>query len=132
MKTINQTIKFKAKPSEVYEALMDSKKHSEFTGDEAEISKEVGGKIKAYGDYIEGENLELIENKKIVQKWRTSEWEEGKFSKVIFEFEETEEGTELKFTHEDVPDDSYEDLKQGWEDYYWEPLKEYLEREVKG
>ena len=69
-KNLNQAIIFKASPNQVYEALMDSKKHAKFTGDKAEISREVGGKISAYGGFIEGENLELVQDKKITQKWR--------------------------------------------------------------
>lgn len=40
-KTIEQTVTFKAVPHDVYEALMDSEKHSEFTGARANISQEV-------------------------------------------------------------------------------------------
>jgi hypothetical protein len=28
-----------------------------------------------------------------------------------------------------VPDDKYEDIKQGWKDYYWAPMKAMLEHE---
>ena len=52
-KLIRQTVTFKATPHEVYEALMDSRKHAKFTGDQANISRKVGGKISAYGDYID-------------------------------------------------------------------------------
>ncbi len=45
---------------------MDSQKHSEFTGEEANISREVGGKFNAFGDYIMGINLELVPDKKII------------------------------------------------------------------
>ena len=34
-KTIEQTVEFSASPHEVYEALMDSEKHSAFTGAKA-------------------------------------------------------------------------------------------------
>jgi hypothetical protein len=33
------------------------------------------------------------------------------------------EGTELRFTQEDVPDDKYDGINQGWIDFYWEPMK---------
>ena len=44
-KSIRQTVTFKASPHAIYEALMDSKKHSEFTGGEAKISRKIGGKF---------------------------------------------------------------------------------------
>ena len=47
-KTIKQSVTFKASPHVVYEALMDSEKHSEFTDSEANISREVDGKFSVY------------------------------------------------------------------------------------
>ncbi len=46
-RTIEQTVTFKASPHEVYESLMDSAKHSKFTGAKASISREVGGAFTA-------------------------------------------------------------------------------------
>jgi len=42
-KDINQTVVFKTTPHEVYEALMDSKKHAAFSGGAAKISRAIGG-----------------------------------------------------------------------------------------
>lgn len=89
MKTIRQTIRFKANPHEVYESLIDSGKHSAFTKSEAKISRKVGGKISAYDGWIEGENVELIKDKKIVQKWRGADWPSGVYSLAAFELKRT-------------------------------------------
>jgi activator of HSP90 ATPase len=127
-KTIRQSVTFKADPKAIYEALMDSRKHSQFTGDKASISREVGGKFTAYDSYIEGINLHMEPNKKIVQSWRGSDWPEGHYSRVTFLLQEAENGTRLTFTQTGVPDQYYEDISQGWHDYYWKPLKEMLEK----
>ncbi len=34
----------------------------------------------------------------------------------------------LTFTQTDVPDEFYEDISQGWRDYYWKPMKEMLDK----
>ena len=128
-KTINQTTTFDAGPEVVYGALMDSKKHSEFTGSKAEISKEVGGEISAYDGYIEGKNLELQENKKIVQSWRANDWPEGHWTRVTFSLIRKGKKTQLKFKHEGVPAEFYEDIEKGWIDYYWKPMKEIFTNE---
>lgn len=128
-KNIKQTVTFKATPHEVYELFMDSKKHSQFTGDKAVISRKVGGKFTAFGGYAEGTNLELIPDKKIVQKWRTSDWPEGYYSQITLSLMSTERGTRLTFTQSGVPDDQYDDILQGWRDYYWSPMKEMLTKE---
>ncbi len=126
-KAIKQTVTFKTVPHAVYEALMDEKKHAAFTGGKAKISRKIGGKFTIYGGDIEGKNLELEPDQKIVQSWRYSDWPEGHYSRATFSLEATEKGTRLTFTQTDVPDDKYEDIKQGWKDYYWGPMKEMLE-----
>ena len=44
-KTLQQTVRFKASPQEVYDTLMDSKNHKSLSGEPARISKKVGGKL---------------------------------------------------------------------------------------
>jgi Activator of HSP90 ATPase len=127
-KPIKQTITFKVSPHDVYEALMDSKKHAAFTGGKASISRKVGGKYSAYDNYITGKNLELVPDKKIIQSWRAVDWAEGVFSTITFTLTPIPEGTRLDFTHEDVPEGTEEEFIQGWIDNYWEPMKVYLEK----
>jgi len=62
-KNIQQSVVINATPREVYEALMDSRKHSKFTGAKASISRKVGGRCSVYGNYIQGINLDLVLNK---------------------------------------------------------------------
>jgi len=130
MKTrdIKQTVRFKADPHEIYSALMDSRKHSRFTGGKAVISRKTGGRITAYDGYIEGKNLELEPDKKIVQLWRASDWPEGHFSKVRFIISGNTGGSILEFTQEGIPDEFYKSIRQGWIDFYWNPMKEMLEK----
>ncbi|MBI4283715.1 MAG: SRPBCC domain-containing protein, partial [Chloroflexi bacterium] len=70
---------------------------------------------------------ELVPDKKIVQTWRASDWPEGHYSKVIFSLKEIKGGTHLTFTQTGVPEEQYEDIAQGWRDYYWAPIKKMLE-----
>ncbi len=127
-KTIRQSVLFKASPHEVYEVLMDSRKHAGFTGERAEISREVGGRVSAYGGYINGTNVELLPDAKIVQRWRSSEWPDGHYSTVTFELKRTTGGTRLSFTQSGVPEEDYEAKKEGWEEHYWEKMKKFLEK----
>jgi activator of HSP90 ATPase len=127
-KVIQQTVIFKASPHEVYEALMDAKKHAAFTGGKASMSRAIGGKFSAYDGYIAGKNIKLVPDKKIVQDWRAVDWLEGWFSRITFEFTSIPEGTQLDFTHADVPDGTEEEFTQGWIDNYWEPMKRFLEK----
>ena len=66
-KTIRQRVVVPAAPEEVYEAFVDAKKHSAFTGSKATCDPRVGGKFTAWDGYISGKNLLLEEGKRIVQ-----------------------------------------------------------------
>jgi activator of HSP90 ATPase len=127
-KTIRQSVTIKASPHEVYEALMDSKKHAEFTGAKVKMGRKTGEKFSVYDGEIEGENLELVPDQKIVQSWRYSDWPEGQYSRAVFSFTPVPRGTRLSFTQTGVPEGAYEDIRQGWRDYYWEPMKKMLEK----
>lgn len=128
MTTIKLTVEFKAKPEQVYEALMDSKKHARFTGSKATVSRKVGGSFSVWDGYAEGKNLELRPGRRIVQSWRAADWPEGAFSKVTFAFSKTKKGTKLTFTQTGVPDGFAADIRQGWKDFYWGPMKGLLDR----
>ena len=127
-KTIRQSVTFRASPHEVYETIMDPKKHSELTGSKARINNKVGGKFSIYDGDIEGVNLELVPDQKIVQSWRYSDWPEGHYSRATFELKKVSQGTQLTFIQTEVPEEHYEDIAQGWHDYYWTPMKEMLEK----
>jgi len=125
--TIRQKILIPASPEEVYEAFMDAKKHSVFTGSKATCDPKVGGKFTAWDDYISGKNLELEKGKKIVQEWITTEWSEGyPPSKLELTFKKAEGSTEISMVHSGVPAKQAADIKKGWIDFYWEPLKAYF------
>jgi activator of HSP90 ATPase len=127
-KNLRQSVIIKANPREVYEALMDSRKHSKFTGAKASISRKVGGRCSVYGNYIQGINLDLVLNKRIVQAWRGNDWPKGHYSIASFSLNRIKGDTRLVFTQIGVPDREYKGISQGWRDYYWKPMKEMLEK----
>jgi activator of HSP90 ATPase len=125
-KTLHQSMVFETDPHEVYEALMDSEKHTAFTGAKAMIGRHVGDSFSVWDDWATGSNVELVPDKKIVQKWRGADWPKNHYSKVIFELKKIDRGTRLDFTQTDIPDTVYEDIAQGWKEWYWETLTRYL------
>ncbi|MBI2967745.1 MAG: SRPBCC domain-containing protein [Bacteroidetes bacterium] len=127
-KNLKQTVNFPCAPSIAYQLLMDGKKHSEFTGGKATISKKINGKFSVYGGYIHGYNIELVKGRKIVQAWHFAEegWPDEHFSLCTFDFAKTAKGTRLTFTQKGIPSHKYKELKAGWRNYYWLPMIEML------
>jgi activator of HSP90 ATPase len=117
---------FNASPSDIYNAFLDSTKHSEMTGGEAECGKNIGDKFTAWDGYIEGSNIELIPNKTIIQNWRTSEFDANdEDSKLVIHLTKVDEGTEVTIEHSNIPEGETQYL-QGWKDHYFSPMKAFF------
>jgi len=124
---IMQKVIIPATPMEVYEAYVDGKKQTEFTGSKATSDTKVGGEFTAWDGYIKGKYLELEPGRKIVQEWTSTDFVEGTTpSRFEITLKEVKDGTELTMIHSGVPEDTAEDIGQGWKDYYWEPMKKYF------
>ena len=116
-----------AKPSEIYEAWLSSEGHTAMTGSPAKVDGNVGGKFSAWEGYIFGTTLELTLNQRIVQTWRTSEFPDDALdSHLEVLLEEVAQGTKVKLIHRDMPEDQVDSYRQGWEDFYFKPMKEYF------
>jgi activator of HSP90 ATPase len=128
--TIRQKALIPATPDQVYDAFIDAKKHSAFTGSKATCDPKVGGKFTAWDGYISGKNLELEKGKKIVQEWSTTDWPESSPpSRLELTFQKTKSGTEISMIHSNVPAQQADELSEGWVEFYWNPLKEYFSKQ---
>jgi len=128
MKTLTQKILFKnTTPEELYEMYMDAKLHSMLTGNTAKITKKEGAKFTAYGNYIEGKNLQLVPGKLIVQSWRGSDWKKSDLDSIfMLQFEKKGKDAVLNMVHANIPDNEADGIKNGWNDFYWTPWKAHL------
>ena len=126
--TIRQIVNFNASPLDVYETIMDSKKHEALSGEKAIISREVGGAFKAWGDHISGFNLALQPGRKIVQAWRARDWWHDHYSIATFDLRDLDGGTELRFTQIGVPPHRFDGHSRGWIEAYWQPMQELFDQ----
>lgn len=123
---IKQKVSFPATPDQVYSAYMDADSHAAFTGRPAKISNDQGADFSVHGGMVLGRNIELVTGRRIVQAWRSGEWEEGVYSVVRIELREDGGGTELVLHHDAFPEGAREHLDKGWNQMYWEPMRAYL------
>ncbi len=127
-KTIKQKVIISAKPSEVFDSLMNSKKHGIITGGKAKVSAKAGGKFSVYEGYAHGKNLKLVKGKLIHQTWRAMEaaWPMDHFSTVEFKLKAVPKGTQIDFTQKEVPQAVAKSISNGWKLYYWKPMNAYF------
>lgn len=124
---IHVEAEFKVSPHRVYDALLDSKQFTAFSGVPGEIHREAGGTFALFDGQILGRNVELIPDRRIVQAWRAASWSEGIYSIAKFEFEARGSGTRLVFDHTGFPPALRASLASGWQTHYFGPLKKYFE-----
>ena len=97
------------------------------TGSPAQVDGTIGGKFSAWDGYIFGSTLDLMPNQRIVQTWRTSEFpEDAPDSRLEVLLEDVDGGTKVSFIHTDIPENQMDSYRQGWEDFYFKPMKEYF------
>jgi activator of HSP90 ATPase len=115
-----------ASPAQVYSAWLAGDSHGLMTGADAKGQAEVDATFLAWGGYISGHNIELVENQRIVQAWRTSEFSvSDPDSHLIITLEAVEGGTRVSLEHSNLPAHGMQYL-QGWQDHYFEPMKAYF------
>jgi activator of HSP90 ATPase len=137
--SIHQETHFKADRKRLYKALVDTKQFDKVTrlsaamqsgmppgAKSTQISREIGGAFVVFGGHIEGRQIELVPNERIVQAWRVVTWETGQFSIARFVLVEQGAGTKLVFDHTGFPGGQAEHLAEGWRTNYWEPLAKFL------
>jgi uncharacterized protein YndB with AHSA1/START domain len=115
---------------EVFRAWISSDTHAAMTGGEAVIDPRVGGKFTAWDGYISGTTIELEPFSRIVQSWRTSEFEEGDDdSQIEVTLTSNDGGTLLTIRHTSVPDDQRGYENGGWLENYFVPMRKYFASE---
>lgn len=130
MEKFKVSVKLHCTAKEVFTGWLNDAAHSEFTGGKkATTSPNEGGKFTAWDGYITGTNVEIFPYKKIIQKWRTAEFEEGDEDSVIelfFTFKD--DHTLVSISHSNIPDGQGEKYKKDWKDHYFSHMKKYFDK----
>ncbi|HUI88726.1 MAG TPA: SRPBCC domain-containing protein [Anaerolineales bacterium] len=115
-----------ATPEQIYKAWLSTKGHGEMTGSPAEVDSKAKGEFTAWDGYISGETLEAKPYSRIIQAWRTTEFPKGSSdSRVEIMLEPVKGGTKITIIHSNIPEGQAEAYKQGWQDFYFTPMKKY-------
>jgi activator of HSP90 ATPase len=120
--------KLKASAEEIYLTWLSSKGHSLMTGGEATITDKVGDDFTTWDGYIKGKNIALEPYNKIVQSWRSVEFNKNEEdSQIEVIFEEYNGETEITLIHSNIFR-NIDNYKIAWYDYYFKPMKEYFSK----
>ena len=124
MKDLKKYYRLPATPEEIYIALTNPFTIELWTGEPAEMSTEPGTEFSLWDGSIVGKNLELEENKRIVQKWYFDGQAED--SIVTVKLHPDTNGTSVELKHTNIPDEAYADISDGWDESYFGALAEFF------
>jgi uncharacterized protein YndB with AHSA1/START domain len=124
MKTLKLTRKIQATPQEVYRALTNPFTIELWTGDPAVMSEVEGEEFSLLDGNITGRNVSLIPEQEIKQVWYFGEDTE---SDVVIRLFPDKSNTQVWVEHSGIPDDAYENMREGWNEAYLNPLKDFFE-----
>lgn len=116
-----------AEPEEVFTAITNSFTIELWTGYKAIMDSNVDTKFSLWEGDITGKNLEIVYNKKIVQEWYFGNQPEK--SIVTINLFENKKGTQVELIHKNIPAEDYENIIEGWNEYYFGAIKSFFEIE---
>lgn len=124
MKTFKKTFIINAEPSDVYAALTNPCTIELWSGYPAVMKEEPGTEFSLWEGDIEGRNIEFAKDRKIVQEWYFGEQDEK--SVVTITIEPVKNYSLVKVEHTNIPGDSFGNIKQGWEEYYFGAIQDFF------
>ncbi|MEO6682455.1 MAG: SRPBCC domain-containing protein [Ginsengibacter sp.] len=113
-------------PEEVYLALTNPSIIQLWTGEVAKMSTEEGSEFSLWNESIIGKNLSFEKNKMIVQQWYFDQEEP---SIVTIKLHPDKKGTSVELKHTNIPEEEYDNIERGWNEYYFGSLEEFYEEE---
>lgn len=127
MKDFKKYFIIPAEPDEVFSALTNPFTIELWTGYKAVMDDKAGTEFSLWDGNITGNNIEVIENEKLVQEWYFGDQKEQ--SVVTIKLFKDKKGTQVELRHTNIPDDDYENITEGWIEYYFGAIKDFFEVE---
>jgi len=126
---IRYTVRFNATARDLYNLYVNPKLHATFTGTPVKISARPNSKFSAFGGQIWGVMLYTDPGKLIVQRWRSTHFEESDTDSIlILKFTDEPKRGRIDLVHINVPKQDHDGVTKGWEKHYWRPMRAYLKK----
>lgn len=123
---IHQAHTYPVEPAAIYELLTNGAKFGAVTGQPGKGGGAAGAMFSLFNEWVEGRQIELVPNERVVQAWRFRDWAEGVYSIVRFTLQPEGTGTRLVVDHEAYPEAMHEHLSTNWAPFYFEPFARHF------
>jgi activator of HSP90 ATPase len=123
---IHQEVTFPVAPDRVYELLINGAKFGDVTGRPGKGGGSPGAYFSLFDEWLEGRQIELVPNERVVQAWRFTDWDPGVYSIVRFTLTPEGNGTKLTVDQDAVPEAFHEHVSTNWGGFYFEPFAKHF------
>ena len=127
-KDFKTRIKVKAEMEDAFAAFINPFTIELWSGYPAVMSKEPNSEFSLWEGDIVGRVLEVEEEKKIVQEWYFGDQEAQSIVTIKF-FQQGGGKVQIDLLHTNIPAEAYDDIVEGWNEYYLGAIKTFLEVE---
>ncbi|MCA1744185.1 MAG: SRPBCC domain-containing protein [Bacteroidales bacterium] len=127
LKDFKTRLKIRAEQEDVYAAFTNPFTIELWSGYPATMPSEPGAEFSMLEGDIEGRILELEPHAKIVQEWYFGEQEEPSIATIKL-FPQGG-NVQVELFHTNIPEEAYNEITEGWTEYFLGAIKEFLEGE---
>ena len=133
MRDLQLHVELAGPPILVYAMWLDQAQHGMITEAFAKINGVIGGQYELWNGVVRGKFLQLEKPKKIVQTWRTVEFDDvpsttktTPSSLLTLNLQKRKFGTRLVVTHERIPAILVEQFEFAWKEFYFPRMRYYF------
>ncbi len=123
MKDYKKYYDIPAEPEEVYQALTRAATIRLWSGAPAVMQAVEGTEFSLWDDSITGRNLSFEPGRIIVQEWYFGEQPEPSIVTIILH--PGKKGTSAELRHTNIPDKAFDNIVEGWNEYYFGALIDF-------
>lgn len=127
-KDFKTRVKIKAEQEDVFAAFTNPFTIELWSGYPAVMSTEPGSEFSLWEGDIVGRVIEVVDQQKVVQEWYFGDQEEQSVATIKL-FPQGGGRVQVDVIHTNIPDEAFDDIVEGWNDYYLGAIKEFLEIE---
>ncbi|MGE0088747.1 MAG: SRPBCC domain-containing protein [Bacteroidales bacterium] len=124
MKDFKNSYIIPSTPDEVFIALTNPLTIELWSGYPAVMSVEPGSEFSLWDGDITGKNIEIEVNKKLIQEWYFGDTEIPSIATI--NLLEHKKGTIVELFHSNIPDEDFENITTGWNEYYFDAIIDFF------
>ena len=118
-KTFTRHFDVTATPNQVYTMWTSPVYHGAVTESLVSIVPKKNGDIRLWNGVVTGNFIELVEDQRIVQTWRTIDFSHLEASSILLlEFQKQLQSCRIRIEHSEIPFLLYEQFEYAWEEFY--------------